>query len=103
MYELCLREKGCSVFTADLYEYFDYRLLLPSMLLFIDRKLYLHTDFRRLYTTAMGKWVKDVEMSLIIFYHLLLFYSLIIVLVAVTKTTAYFCVLSMLVVIFISN
>lgn len=57
------------------------------MLRFIDRKLYLHADFKRLYTTAMGKWVKDVEMSFIIFYHLLLLYPLIIVLVVVTKTT----------------
>lgn len=55
------------------------------MLHFIHRKLYLHTDFKRLYTTAMGKWVEDVEMTFIIFYHLLLFYYLIIVLVVVTK------------------
>lgn len=36
--------------------------------------------------TATGKWVKYVEMSFIIFYHLLLFYSLIAVLMVVTKT-----------------
>lgn len=56
-----------------IYKCFDYSLL-PSVLHFTDRKLYLHTDFKCQYTTATGKWVKDFEMPNIIFYHLLLVY-----------------------------
>lgn len=61
-------------------------MLLSSMLHFTHRKLHLHTDFKRLCTTATRKCVNGVEMSFFIFYHLLLFYSLNIVLVATKKT-----------------
>lgn len=52
----------------------------------ILRKPDLHTDFV-LYTKATGKRIKDVEMSFIISYHTLLFYFLIIVLMALAKAT----------------